>query len=73
MSIILDDRLGGSRCIVKSVLGKNPKGFPTQRAVLEEEDQLRWVGGFSSRIVSSSVRLPGLSLACGPNHGLHGR
>ena len=29
-------------------LGENPEGFPTQRAALEEEDQLRWVGGISS-------------------------
>jgi len=29
-------------------LGGNPKDFPTQREALEEEDQLRWVGGFSS-------------------------
>ena len=29
-------------------LGENPEGFPTQRAALEEEDQLRRVGGISS-------------------------
>jgi hypothetical protein len=28
-------------------LGENPKGFPTQRAALGKEDQLRWVGGTS--------------------------
>ena len=36
-------------------LGENPKGFPTQGAALEREDQLRWVGGFSSR---ASLLLP---------------
>ena len=29
-------------------LRENPKGFPTQRAALKGEDQLQWVGGFSS-------------------------
>jgi len=43
MNIILNDWLGGSCCIVKSVLGGNH-----QRTTLEEEDQPRWVGGFSS-------------------------
>ena len=36
--------MGSDEC-----LGENPKGFPTQRAALKGEGQLRWVGGFSSR------------------------
>ena len=30
-------------------LDENPNGFPTQRAALKGESQLRWAGGFSSR------------------------
>ena len=41
-------------------LGENSKGFPTQRAALEGEDQLRWVGGFSSH--ASLLLLPRNSL-----------
>jgi len=53
-------------------LGKNPKGFLTQRVALEEEDQLRWVGEFSSHaLFLQSVRLPGPSLACDPTRSLH--
>ena len=36
--------------IVTQCLGKNPKGFPTQRAALEGKDQLRWAGGFPSHV-----------------------
>lgn len=40
-------------------LGENLEGFPTQRATLEGENQLRWVSGllYASRF---AVRLPGL-------------
>jgi len=73
MNFILNDRLAGSCCVVKSVLGENPKGFPTQRAALEEEYQLRWVGRVCSHalLLSFSLRLPGPSIACGPNRSLH--
>jgi len=64
MNIILNYRLGGSRCIVKSVLGEKLKGFPTQRAALEEEDQLRWVGGFSSQALLVQVLRVTLIAVC---------
>ena len=53
MNFILNDRLAGSRCIVKSVLGENLKGFLTQRVALEEEDQLRFLCVRSSVDTSS--------------------
>ena len=37
-------------------LDENPRSFPTQRAALEGEDQLRWAGGFSSH--ASLLLLP---------------
>ena len=36
-------------------MGGNSRGFQTQRAALEGEDQLRWVGGFPSH--TSLLRL----------------
>ena len=56
-------------------LGESPEGFPTQRAALEREDQLRWMGGFSSRasLLLSIVRFPGPSLAYDVVCGLRAR
>ena len=39
--------------------GESPEGFLTRRAALEEEEELRWVGGFSSHV---SLLLPRNSL-----------
>ena len=56
-------------------MGENPKDFLTQRVALEEEGQLRWVGGFSSRaslllpLRDSLVRV----FACDLISGLHVR
>jgi len=56
-------------------LGENPKGFPTQRVALEEEGQLRWVGGFrhTHRFSFFAMRLLGPCLACDADCCLYAR